>query len=281
MPSNNYQRVYEPWQPRIDKRIAFLKKTDVRNLLHKVRDNILTLGEESLELARHLSYRRSEANDRLAVEWLRYGSRAYAAYFELARQPEKEQTVQILDLPPVTWNGRGILENGRVFPTRWQEAYYLATVMRDRESMDSLARFPVELLRKSATKNSEPEYLLVDIIQSLHLGRSDCAAKIMGFSSSVDLQNANDWLLDITLGKFETLLAFTTNRDADFNEMLAKNLAAHRTYYERNTPEDQAPVKSWIAIELLGMACMVYDRGEPVTVESDYIPRFLLEGTYL
>jgi hypothetical protein len=29
------------------------------------------------------------------------------------------------------------------------------------------------------------------------------------------------------------------------------------------------------------MACMVYDRGEPVTVESDYIPRFLIEGTYL
>ncbi|WP_419655878.1 hypothetical protein Dvar_49880 [Desulfosarcina variabilis str. Montpellier] len=281
MAENNYQRVYEPWQDGIDDEIAFLKQADVRDKLHKVRDNILTLGEDSLRLARHLSYRRSEENDRLAVEWLRYGSKAYAAYFELAREPEKEQTVQILDLPPVTWNGRGILEGGRVFPTRWQTAYFLAAVMRDRESMDSLARFPVEILRQSATKNSEAEYLLVEALQSLHLGRSDYGSKLMDFSSSVDLQNADDWLLDITLGKFETLLAFTTNRDADFNEMLAKNLAAHCTYYERNTPEDQAPVKSWIAIELLCMACMVYDRGEPVTVESDYIPRFLLEGTYL
>jgi hypothetical protein len=135
----NYQRVYEPWQEGVDDRIAFLKNTGVRHKLHIRRDNILTLGEMSLELARYLSYRRSEENDRLAVEWLGYGSRAYAAYFELARQPEKEQTIRILDLSPVTWNGRGILEGGRVFPTRWQTAYFLAAVMRDRESMLSEA----------------------------------------------------------------------------------------------------------------------------------------------
>ena len=153
--------------------------------------------------------------------------------------------------------------------------------MRDTESMDSLARFPVDILRKSATKNSEQEYLLVDAIQSLHLGRSNYPDKMIVLSRSFDLQNIDDWLLYITLGKVETLLAFTTDMKIDFNTALAKNLAGHRSYYERNTPEGREPVESWIALELLGMACLVYDRGEAVTVKSDYMPRFYLEGTYL
>jgi len=281
--TTNYQRVYEPWQRGVDKQIDFLKelKTEIRDVLPIRKDNILSIANESLELARYLSYRRSEANDRLAVEWLRYGSKAYAAYFELAREPEKEQTIQILDLPPVTWDGRGIVEGGRVFPRRWQEAYFVAAVMRDHESMDSLARFPVEILRKSATTNSEPEYLLVEAIQHLHFQRSEFMEKMMEISSIIDLETATDWQLYITLGKFETLLAFTTDQGVKFNDTLAKNLANHRKYYERNTPEGQAPVESWIAIELLGMACIVYDWGRPVTVESDYIPRFYIEGTYL
>ncbi len=279
--TNNHQLVYEPWQERIDKLIQWHLKKDPLEILHIRRDNILSIAQSSLDLARHLSYRRSEENDRLAIEKLRYGSKAYAAYFELARQPEKAQRIKILDFPEVTWDGRGILENGRVFATRWQEAYFLAAVMRDHESMDSLARFPVELLRKSATKSKESEYLLVAALQSRHLRRPDYGQKLIALSRSFDMEQIDDGLLYITMGKMETLTAFTTDMDQDFNETLAKNLTGHRRYYERNTPEDQAPVKSWIAIELLGMACMVYDRGEPVTVESDYIPRFYIEGTYL
>jgi hypothetical protein len=181
----------------------------------------------------------------------------------------------------VAWDGRGIIENGMVYPTAWQEAFFPAVIMRDKAGMDSPARFPVDILRKSATKNSEQEYLLVDAVQSPHLGRSDYPEKMIALSRSFDMQRIDDWTLYTTLGKVETLLSFTTDMGIDFNECPAKNLFGHRTYYERNTPEDREPVKSWIAVELLGLACMVDDRGEPVTVESDYIPRFYIEGTYL
>lgn len=279
--STKYKREYEPWQKGVDKQISFFLDADVRDKLHIKKDNILTLGKRPLKFARYLSYRRSPENDRLSVEWLRYSSKAYAAYFELARQPKKKQTIKILDCPPVTWDGSGIIENGRVYPQVWQEAYFTAAIMRDRESMDSLARFPVDILRKSATKTDNQEYLLVEAIQSLHFGRSDYLTKMITLSRSFDFKTADDWLLYITMGKLETLLSFTTDMETSFNDTLAKNLGNHRLYYERNTPEDQEPVNSWIAIVLLGMACMVYDRNESVTIDSEYIPRFYIEGTYL
>ncbi|WP_419658517.1 hypothetical protein Dvar_73420 [Desulfosarcina variabilis str. Montpellier] len=277
----DHRRVYEPWQEGLDITINHVINGDVRKKIGIVRNNIKSIGEDALVLARHLNYRRSEENDRLAVEWLRYGSKAYAAYFELAREPKKKQTIRILDLPPVTWDGRGIIDDGMISALDWQEAYFLAAVMRDRESMDSLARFPVDLLRKSATKNESPEYLLVEAIQSLHLGRPDYETRMTGFTRTFDMRSASDWIMYITMGKFETLVALTQILDLDFNAILAKHLGSHRRYYERHTPENIAPVDSWIAIALLGMACMAHDKGEPVTVESDYIPRFLIEGTYL
>ncbi|WP_442960615.1 Imm49 family immunity protein, partial [Pseudoalteromonas sp. Cn5-37] len=38
--------------------------------------------------------------------------------------------------------------------------------------------------------------------------------------------------------------------------------------------------ESFLPLQLLGMACMWRDMGNTVTVESDSLPRFLIEGTY-
>ncbi|WP_419664083.1 Imm49 family immunity protein [Desulfosarcina variabilis] len=111
---------------------------------------------------------------------------------------------------------------------------------------------------------------MVEAIQSLHLGRPDYETRMTGFTRTFDMRSASDWIMYITMGKFETLVALTQILDLDFNAILAKHLGSHRRYYERHTPENIAPVDSWIAIALLGMACMAHDKGERVTVESDY-----------
>ena len=235
---------------------------------------------------RHLNYRRSEENDR-AWPWsgCATAARPMRPYFELAREPEKKAD------HPYPGPAAGHLGRARDY-RRWNDLCLgLAGGLlssrghaRPGESMDSLARFPVDLLRKSATKKRVAgSTCLVEAIQSLHLGRPDYETRDDRIlRARFDMRSASDWIMYITMGKFEDhgcpdpkYWIWTLTRS------WPSNLGSHRRYYERHTPENIAPVDSWIAIALLGMACMAHDKGEPVTVESDYIPRFLIEGTYL
>ena len=74
--------------------------------------------------------------------------------------------------------------------------------------------------------------------------------------------------------------ALTTDIGFDFNETLAKNLQLQEKYWINAKEPDIVPVESFLPLQLLGMACMWHDMGNEVTVESDSLPRFLIEGTY-
>ncbi|MGI2169986.1 Imm49 family immunity protein [Shewanella sp. MF05960] len=51
-------------------------------------------------------------------------------------------------------------------------------------------------------------------------------------------------------------------------------------YHINESDPGGIPVDSFIPLQLLGMACMWHDMGNEVTVESDSLPRFLIEGKY-
>ena len=73
----------------------------------------------------------------------------------------------------------------------------------------------------------------------------------------------------------------TAGTQEDFNAALRKALEAHRTYYGKrrfDPPEYQENSPSgFIALGPLAFAVAMHDRGWPITVESDYLPRSLIE----
>ena len=213
---------------------------------------------------------------------LRYASKMYAAFLKLAQQPEQEQTFKIYDLPEVTWNGKGMLENGYAAPSEWLEAYFLAVITRDTESMDSLASFPIETMKQSATQAGPVSYKLVEVFQAYHHHQADYA-KLLDECMGMAVKQNDDWELYIAMGYLETLAALsptTFDIDCDFNEALAKNVQAQERYHINEAGPDHAPVDSFLPLQLLGMACIWHDMGNEVTIESDSLPRFLINGTY-
>ena len=123
------------------------------------RDNLLMISEDMVNLARWLTWEvQTPEIEKESATALRYASKMYAAFLKLAEQPEQEQTFKIYNLPEVTWNGKGMLENGYAAPSEWIDAYFLAVITRDTESMDKLAKFPY---RNYETKcdTSRPRFL--------------------------------------------------------------------------------------------------------------------------
>ncbi|MFI6522942.1 immunity 49 family protein [Spirillospora sp. NPDC050679] len=75
------------------------------------------------------------------------------------------------------------------------------------------------------------------------------------------------------------LLDRLVENDPDgFHEALAQALELFRQYHSAGERAD-APGNQ-VALDALGLACLAHDRGWPVAVESDYLPRRLVEGAW-
>ena len=244
------------------------------------RDNLLLISEDMITLARWLTWEtQTPAIEQESALSLRYASKMYGAFLQLAAQPEQEQTFKIYDLPEVTWSGQGMLKAGRAHPGQWLDAYFLAIITRDTENSDRLAHFPIEIMKQSATQAGPVSYKLVEVFQAYHHRQSNFPT-LLNDCMNMAVEQGNDWALDIAMGYLETFAALTTDIGFDFNDTLAKNLQLQEQYCIKANGPDLVPVESFIPLQLLGMACMWHDLGNDVTVESDSLPRFLIEGTY-
>ena len=246
----------------------------------KRRDNLLSFSNLYISFSRWLTWEvQTNEIEKESASGLRYASKMYAAFLKLAEHPEQDIMFKIFDLPAVTWNGKGMLEAGYANPEEWLDAYFLAVITRDSESMDSLANFPVEIMKQSATKAGPVSYKLVEVFQAFH-HRQDNYPSLLNQCMKVAVDQGNDWALGIAMGYLETFAALTTDIGFDFNETLAKNIQLQEKYWINASGPDTDPVESFLPLQLLGMACMWRDMGNTVTVESDSLPRFLIEGTY-
>ncbi|MBH0055413.1 immunity 49 family protein [Pseudoalteromonas sp. SWXJZ94C] len=270
---------------KLDKWLAFPRRMIgmVPQAITIRRDNLIGFPKQYLELSRWLTWEEQTPEvEQESATGLRYASKMYAAFLKLAQYPEQEQTFKIYDLPEVTWNGKGMLEAGRAAPSKWIEAYFLAVIARDTESMDSLANFPIETMKQSATQAGPVSYKLVEVFQAYHHSKADYP-KLLDECMGMAVKQNDDWAIYIAFGYLETLTALspaTFDVGCDFNEALAKNVQAQERYHINEAGPDHAPVDSFLPLQLLGMACMWHDMGNEVTVENDSLPRFLIEGTY-
>ena len=246
------------------------------------RENLVALSDEAFELVRWYSwFPQSIENEQTGTLCLYEASLMRAFYHQLAIKPDEAQSIQIPGYPEVTWKGDGILKTGCLHPNRWLDAYFTSVIVRDKPSMDLLANFPISLMKQSSTKAGELSYMLVDVIQSYHNRTSDYPDKLV-VTMDAAVAQGDDWALEIAMGILETLAALTTDIGYDFEEVLVKNLQFQEQYQMRlDTPKNLISIETFISFPLLGMACMWYDKGNRLSVETGWLPPYLVEGRWL
>ncbi|EPW1046666.1 immunity 49 family protein [Vibrio parahaemolyticus] len=246
------------------------------------RENLVSFGDFAIDQVRWYTwFQTSYEDEQICTLRLYETSLMGACYHRLAMFPNEPLTVQILGYPEVTWDGEGILEMGFICPSMWLDAYFISTIVRDRPSMDVLANFPISLMKQSATKAGELSYMLVDVIQSFHNRTSDYPDKLVAAMDAAVAQGDN-WALEIAMGILETFAALTTDIGYDFEEVLIKNLQFQEQYQMRlDAPKKLISIETFISFPLLGMACMWYDKGNRLSIETGWLPPYLVEGRWL
>ncbi|MEV6963109.1 immunity 49 family protein [Streptomyces sp. NPDC051207] len=166
----------------------------------------------------------------------------------------------------------------------WVTCFYLAMICRNNDGLRRLAEVPVSLLRDSGAVFDEYVYSWVEALQSFWLGRQDVGEKLV---AAVDgtapeaLRYADADLMSKILYPPMILLYRVIRRDStEFNKALSDALRWHKEYWTADEAR-AASADGLVALGPLAMACLARDQGITVDVESEYVPKALLEYAWI
>ena len=247
------------------------------------RDNLISFFGNAITICQWWSFDLTDENKQKSITALKLAAKAGEAIFRLGREPEKEQRIVIDELLDATYNGKSLLWDGRLHAGRWQQAFFCAAIVRDQDAMDSLAKFPVSVMRQCSTTSSEAEYALVELIQGIHRRVSnDEGLALLGKAlEEVKLETKDPWVSYCTNAKTDFILTFIMKEKGSPSTALADALNDSWEYHERFCDKGYQQPDFYMPIPLLGLACMAKDLGKEINVQSDFIPQFYIDGDYL
>ncbi|MFF8615080.1 immunity 49 family protein [Streptomyces sp. NPDC015350] len=166
----------------------------------------------------------------------------------------------------------------------WLSAFWLAVICREQQRMTQLCEIPLERLRAPEGAYDEYIYHWVDTLQTYWLRRPGLAEKLTTAIEMTDPAIARIAPLDLLQGQLyppmNLFYHFVTRDTEGFTPALLEALKLHQAYWTL-TEERTTDIDGSIALGPLAIACLAHDGKFPIDIESDYLPKHLLQHTWL
>jgi len=210
---------------------------------------------------------------------LKVAAEAVAAVFALASKPDGPITVSLGGVP-VTYATRDS-DNSCATVYEWLKGFFLASLVRDRKSLDLLFATPVEVLRSSGTTNPEYRFIVAEALKMWRRNESGVAQKFIEVMQATDPARPDiineAYTLNLDVPAFQCLF-YVLSEDADFADALVRAAQLHKKFWTagKRKREDW---DGFLSIPLLGIAALAHDRKLPFELDCDYIPMHLVRGS--
>ena len=162
----------------------------------------------------------------------------------------------------------------------WRIGWWLAYILRDRGAVDRLAAVPIDLLRRSSSRGDECQYLFVESLQGYEKRTSDWSTKLQAALEASDPERVDlsdeEFVLNILVPEMQMLFRLAIGEIAPFNEALQFALERHKKYWSKASRKRDPD--GYLALGPLAISSVAFDAGMPIDVESEYLPKWLLEG---
>ncbi|MEC3979849.1 immunity 49 family protein [Amycolatopsis sp. H20-H5] len=166
----------------------------------------------------------------------------------------------------------------------WLNALWLATICRERPRLDLLSAVPVDLLRGSRVQYDEFVYTWASTLQTYWRQGENLVEGVLESMRGTDPAGlahlSEEMVLEIYYPPIELFYHLTQREDAKFNETLAEALELHKRFWTKEQERVNDP-NGFVALGPLAVACLARDAGVAIEVESEYLPKHLLEGTWV
>ncbi|MFD8632887.1 immunity 49 family protein [Streptomyces sp. NPDC059533] len=165
----------------------------------------------------------------------------------------------------------------------WLDAFWFAVICRDQQRMTELCQVPLDALRASGAMHDEYLYHWVAALQAYWTRRQGDMVEELTLAFQQSHPDAvriapREWLQQISYPPINLFYRFVKRDHEGFNSALVEALELHKTYWDQE--DRDFDVSGLWAIGPLAMACLAYDGGFPIEVESEYLPEHLLKGTW-
>ncbi|GHH37277.1 immunity 49 family protein [Streptomyces candidus] len=166
----------------------------------------------------------------------------------------------------------------------WLTALWLAVICREQGRVAELARVPVDLLRESGAVYDEYIYSWVGALQSYFTEGPELGERLVAAfrgTSPEEIRVApRELLLKVLYPPLNLFLRFIQRDQEQFNAALVEGLQLHKEYWT-GSEERRESTDGAVPLGLLAIACLAYDVGMRVEVDSEYLPKHLLERSWL
>jgi hypothetical protein len=275
------------WEPDILSEQLDYAAEDLQDALVKVDkkpNNIYSLLKSSIDYAGYLSV--LEPNSSQLKRSLTIAAKTTRCIFSLADPSITiEYDLDVGEGPVFSFPQTGPTSYSD--STVWQKGFYLAAACREKYVLDDLTSISTEVMRQSSAIVNECEHLMVDALKSLYDIETPVAETLKKLTDALKATDPDkipemtiDATLNITVPEIELIIRFLEGDAQAFNASLAKALECHKKLWSSNEQMAGDP-RGFIVIGPLGIACYAYDAGFPIEVESEYIPKYILEKQYL
>ncbi|WP_030669608.1 immunity 49 family protein [Streptomyces rimosus] len=162
----------------------------------------------------------------------------------------------------------------------WLTSFYLAAICRENERLNQLAQVPISFLRESGAEFDEYIYAWVETLQNAWFRRPETWATLVTAINGTDPETAQiaskELMLKILYPPLELFHRYQRQEVDQFNATLVDAVTWHKEYWAANEARSLSS-EGLVALGPLAIACMAYDAGMPIEVESEYLPKELLQ----
>ncbi|MDH6630272.1 hypothetical protein M2271_008132 [Streptomyces sp. LBL] len=166
----------------------------------------------------------------------------------------------------------------------WLTAFWLAVICRDQKRLTELCQVPLDRLRSPEGDFDEYIYHWVAALQAYWLQRPGLVEELTAALQRSHPDTARiappDLLQNILYPPINLFYRFLHQDAAGFNQALAEAVELHKAYWTGDEDRTDDP-SGMVALGPLALACLAHDGGIPIEVESDYLPKHLLERGWL
>jgi hypothetical protein len=256
---------------------ARLLEKSIKNI-HKAPANLGTLARNARSYAGYQCI--LDPNSIQLWRALRIAAYSLTSVCELASLPEGEYEVFAGEGDPVMLPaGVNSYSNG----LSWLHGFYLGVACRETHLNERLAEIPVDILKQTTTRSDEYLYLQIEALQSFWKGAADTPQRVIEAMKATDPEvikvGTVDAALNIAVPEIDLLFRLLENDSVAFNESLIKALERHKKHSSKENLKNDP--RGFIAVGILGLVSIAYERGMTIEVESDYIPKYIFQGDFL
>lgn len=167
-----------------------------------------------------------------------------------------------------------------IHPGNWRTGWWMAQIVCDREAISQLAATPVDVLRRSSTRGDECQYLFVEALQAFEQRADDWSAKLRRAVDATDPARVDlsdeEFVLNILVPEMELLFRLANGEIEPFNETLHFALERHKKYWSRASRKRDPD--GFLALGPIAIGGLARRAGMPIEVQSEYLPKHLVEG---